>query len=466
MAKKPNKKTKKLLSVRKKTQEESKKEKKDNEVVDVMKKTKISVVGEDKPSPTRFTSIRVIGIGGGGGSIVSEIASGLSRVSFVAANTDLQALQIINKKVSRFPFGQKLTKGLGTGMNVEIGKEAAQNEREGIKKLCQDQDLCIIVASLGGGTGSGAASIFAKTSKSLGNLTYGIFTLPFEFEGERKMEIAKEALKNIKGNLDVITIIPNERVFKIIDKATPLRQALSIINKNLAQGLEGLIETIYEPGLINIDFADFKTVFKNKGKIAYLNTIETSTKEGSVKDLMAQVLNSPLYPYNIQGAKGVLFNISGEKNLSLLEVSEISKNISDLVSPEAKIIFGTRILANKKRQVPIIKTTLLAIGCGEKEIKRNEIVEKEDEIKKEDKIKIVKKSEIKKSKKKTVTKIKLNITDNELSETNEKPVETDDKRIRKSGLQVKKDTQEFEKEILEKEKFWETPAYLRRKSIK
>ena len=523
MAEKTKKKTKKSLRVKKeivkKFQERSKKEEKDNKVVDRMRKTKISVIG----------------IGGGGGSIVSEIASGLSRVNFVAANTDIQALKIINKKVNRFPFGQKLTQGLGTGMNVDLAREAAQDEKDKIEKVCQGQDLCIIVACLGGGTGSGAASVFAKISKSLGNLTYGIFTLPFEFEGEKKMEIAKDALKKIKSHLDAITLIPNERVFQIIDKAIPLRQALSVVNKSLAKGLEGLIEAIYEPGLINIDFADFKTVFKNKGKISYLNTVETSTKESSLKDLMAQVLNSPLYPYTIQGAKGVLFNISGEKNLSLSEVNQISKSILELVNPEAKIIFGTRILASKKHSEPIIKTTLLAIGCEPKRgIKKRFVCYKKDKeeqvikpkIKKlakknsrrdkvfplrrpqptsrlrKRKIKIkkekVKVEIVKKPEKKIPTELLINkvnpgtkikptkaVEENKFSSSvraEHKPSEAakrdetslsarhfaraTNERVRKSGLQIKEEAQEFEKEILEKERFWEAPAFLRRKSIK
>ena len=452
MIKKMKKKTKKLFKIKrqavKKSQENKEKKEKDNKVVDRMRKTKISVIG----------------IGGGGGSIVSEIASGLSRVNFVAANTDLQSLKIISKKVNRFQFGQNLTQGLGTGMNVDLGKEAAINEKNRIKKLFQGQGLCIIVACLGGGAGSGAVPIFAKISKSLGNLTYGIFTLPFEFEGEKKMEIAKDALKKVRNYLDAVTLIPNERVFKIIDKNTPLKQALSIINKNLAKGLEGLIEIIYKPGLINIDFADFKTVFKNKRKIAYLNTVETlMSKEGSLKNLMDQVLNSPLYSYSIKNAKGVLFNISGEKNLSLSEVNQISKSILELVSPGAKIIFGTCIRSrdSEKKIEPIIKITLLAIGCGEKKAvkKKERVVEPKIEEQKKEKEKIKKNKKQEKIKIIKKLETKSNIIDDKI-------VETSDKRTRKSGLQVKKEVQEFEKEILEKEKFWETPAYLRRKSMK
>ncbi|MCJ7786828.1 cell division FtsZ family protein, partial [Patescibacteria group bacterium] len=289
--------------------------------------------------PLHKTKIRVIGIGGGGGFIVSEISSRIKKASFVVANTDLQALKKSDKRARLFQFGQKLTYGLGTGMNSELGKIAAQQETEKIKKLLEGQDLCILVACLGGGVGSGAAPIFAKISRDLGNLTYGIFTLPFKFEGEKKAQIARESLKKIKPNLNAFSVIPNERIFQIIDKETPLRAALSVINKSLAESLEGLIEMIYDPGLINIDFADLKTIFEGRGRITYLNTVEVSGSDKS-EEAIKKVVSNPLYPYTIRGAKGVLFNIAGEKNLGLNEISQISKTISDLANKEARIIFG------------------------------------------------------------------------------------------------------------------------------
>lgn len=379
--------------------------------------------------------IRVIGIGGGGGTIVSEIASQISKVSFVVANTDLQALKTINKKVECFHFGENLTRGFGTGARVDLGREAAQREREKIKKLCQGYDLCIIVACLGGGTGTGAAPVFAKISKSLGNITYGIFTLPFKFEGEKKIEMAKDSLKNIKNYLDAITVIPNEKIFQVVDRTIPIKQAFSVINKGLSQSLEGLINTVCEPGLINIDFADLKTIFYSKGKLTYLNQVEVlrkkEDKEGAeIKSLIDQVLASPFYPYTIKGARGVLFNISGEGTLSLAEVNQISKKISELVSPEAKIVFG---INEKKRENGFVGISLLAVGC--------------EPVKKPQPIQKLKK-------KKNINKIsqKTNLNDSE--------------RPRKNGLQIKSEVQELEKEMLEQEKFWEAPAFLRRKLTK
>lgn len=415
------------------------------------------------------TKIRVIGIGGGGGAIVSEISSRIPKASFVAANTDLQALRSCSRKVSRFQFGQNLTRGLGTGMNAEMGREAALQEKERIKKLLEGQDLCILVACLGGGAGSGSLPVFAKISRDLGNLTYGIFTLPFNFEGEKKMEIARESLEKVKNYLNVLSVIPNERVFQTISKETPLRQALSIVNKSLAESLEGLIEIIYEPGLINIDFADFRTIMEGRGRLAYLNTELVQRKGSSVKDLIARVLSSSLYPYTVKGAKGVLFNIAGEKELSLSEVNQISKTIADMVNPEAKIIFG---ISQGSKYSDVIKTTLLATGCGmkifpsktrkkprkkpkKKIVKRERPApEKEAEPKKKPKAKRKKRIFPKKKKKEKVPENKEKVGES-------KPEFPKEEKIRKNGLQLRREAEEVEKEILDQEKAWEKPPFLK-----
>jgi cell division protein FtsZ len=318
---------------------------------------------KEEAETIKKTKIRVIGIGGGAGNIVSEIASRMKKASFVVANTDRQALRGTSRKAIRFHFGQNFTQGLGTGMNAELGETACQNEKEKIKKIFEDQDFSVIVACLGGGTGSGASPVFAKISKATGSITLGIFTLPFKFEGEKKMEIARASLEKLKPKLNALCIIPNERIFQIIDKTTPLKQALSAINKKLTESLEGLIETIYQPGLINIDFADFRTILQGQGRLAYLNTVEAQKRGSSVKETISKVLNCPLYPYSIRRAKGILFNIAGEKNLELAEVSQISNTISDLVSPEAKIIFGIS-QATPSSSRDKIKITLLASGCA------------------------------------------------------------------------------------------------------
>lgn len=262
--------------------------------------------------PVHKIKIKVIGIGGGGSSIVSEIASKISflgrdKISFIAIDTNPQALKRVNPKVSRFFFGENITHSLGTGMDPELGKTVARAEKEKIKKIFKGADLFILIASLGGGTGSGAVPVLSKISKDFGNLTYGIFTLPFKFEGEKKMQIARESLERLKPNISAISILPNEKIFQVIDKKTPLKTALSFLNKNLAESLESLLELAYLPGLINIDFADlrailnFDPVFK-KGKLTYLNSLVIEGKD-KVNQAIKKIVSSPLYPY---GRKSVV----------------------------------------------------------------------------------------------------------------------------------------------------------------
>jgi len=477
---------------------------------------KVKIRKEAKPvrhiiseSSLRRTKIRLIGVGGGGSSIVSEIASRMKKADFLVANTDARDLRKVVKKVKRFQFGQDLTHGLGTGMNVEIGETAAQNQKEKIKKLFEGQDVCIIIASLGGGTGSGAVPVFAKISKNSDCLTYGIFTLPFEFEGEKKMEIAKESLGKVKSHLNAYSVIPNERIFQIIDKNAPLKNALSAINQKLAGNLQGLIEMIYLPGLINIDFADLKTILSGRARLAYLNTIavEAPNKEEAVK----KVISSPLYPYTSKGAKGVLYNIVGDKALQLSEVSQISKIISESINKKAKIIFG---ISQKQKLQNKIKITLLAVGCGLKgaliksqtkhsrsglgvklvrDIKKEKEAEKKavfDQAKKQKPKPKEPKPKEKPKKSKPLTKHKKPPARNALpsdaggkeskpltrqsskkveKKSLEKPqaiFREDDlgKKVRRTGLQVKEVVEEEEKEILEREKIWETPAIFRRKN--
>ncbi len=431
-----------------------------------MKKKKKKVIEEPKKveeERIKKIKIRVIGIGGGGGSIVSEIAPMVERASFFATDTDSKALRGISRKVEKFQFGRNFTSGLGTGMNPEIAKEAAKNEKERIKKILEGQDLVILVACLGSGVGGGATPVFAKIARRLGNLTYGIFTLPFSFEGKKKMEIAKNSLNELRENLNTLSVIPNERIFQIVARTTPLKQALFSINKILADSLQSLIEIIYKPGLINIDFADLRTILEGRGRLSFLNSIELPTVDN--KEAIEKVINSPLYSYNISGAKGVLLNISGQKNLSISQVSQISKTISQLVNEEAKIIFGishSKILKN-------VKVTIFATGCSQKifiEKRRRRLKPKaktssihpsltQPPLKKKKKKKIkVKKRTVKKEK-----KVKPKIEKPKVK----KETET---IIRKNALTIKEETEKEEKELLAKEKFWEMPAFLRKKFAK
>jgi len=439
------------------------------------KKTKL----EKAEEPTKKIKIRLIGIGGGGGSIVSEIAQKVKGASFYAANSDVKALNALSKKVKKFQFGKNLTHGLGTGMNPDIGEEAARVEKDRIKEILEGQDFIILISCLGGGLGSGAAPIFAKLSKRLNNLTYGIFTLPFNFEGGKKMETARKSLGKLSTELNAYSIIPNERIFQIIDKSAPLKKALSAINKNLSNSLQSLIQIIYKPGIINIDFADLKTIFEGRGKLAYLNSMELSKDDD--KDALDKIINYPLYPYSIEGAKGVLFNISGRKDLSLLQVHQISETISNLVNKEAKIIFGI----TRDNQNPRIKISLLATGCNGRGVlrttepklkikpKTKPKAKPKTKLKTKSKPKTPIKSGKKKTKKRKKTKSqKIKIKIKEVSSS--KPVkasfvldqsmEPKSVKIRKNALQIKKEMEQEEAAIVSKEKLWEAPAFLRRKA--
>jgi len=414
--------------------------------------------------------IRVIGIGGGGGNIVSELSRRVKRASFFVADTDLKALNSLPRSVEKFQFGQSLTQGLGTGMNVKKAKEAAQNEKERIKEILRGGDLVILIACLGGGTGSGATSVFAQVSKNLGNLTYGIFTSPFSFEGEKKMEIAKNSLQKIKSKLNTLTILPNERIFQLINKNIPLKKTFFIINKNLANSLQSLLEIIFKPGLINIDFADLRTIFENRGGLGYLNSVEI--QKTTDKEMIEKALHSPLYPYTIEGAKGILFNISGKSNLSLAEISQISKIISEKVNKEAKIIFGLSPLKKDSG----IKITLLATGCSrphnenfrlkiKKKLKPKILKKEKIEVKKrKNKIKFQKK--IPKKKVKPKKKLKKQKTKKPSLKPKVETKKEEETIVRKNGLSLKKEIEEEEAALLAKERFWETPAFLRKKLIK
>lgn len=414
--------------------------------------------------------IRVIGIGGGGGSIVSEIGRSLSRVSFVIADTDARAFKK-RRGIKSFLFGQEMTHGLGTGLNVGLARAAAEKEKEKIIRLFEGQDIVIFIASLGGGLGSGAAQVFAETAKGFGGISFGIFTLPFKFEGKSKQKIAAKALRELKGALNVSLAIPNERIFKIISENTPITEAFSMVNKNLAESLESLIDLIYNPGVINIDFADLKTILRGAGNSAFLNTVEFSGKERTEKTIQ-EILRNPLYQENNFKAEKILFNIAGGGDLSMFEVDRISKAIAEK-NPGAKIIFGISKSGKSKGK---IKTTVLMTGASVKEDEKK-IAEKSPK----------KKLLLRKAARKIKPVSRENSSENspgeiqevlpvsfggvpavsispyaELSKINiaEEPRQAK-KTIRRTALEIKKAQEVEESEKSAQEKEWEIPAFLR-----
>ena len=388
--------------------------------------------------------IKVIGIGGGGGSIVSEIGRSLPKATFVVADTDIRALKK-RDGIKYFSFGQEQTRGLGTGANTELARLAAENVKEKISDFFKDQDIIIFIASLGGGVGSAATKVFADVAKNFGGITLGIFTLPFKFEGKNKSRIALRALRDLRESLNVSITIPNERIFKIIDGQTPITQAFSIVNKNLIESLESLIYIIYSPGLINIDFADLRTILKGKGNLAFLNTVESSSKN-KAEIISKNILINPLYQNNNFVAENILFNISGGQNLSMIEVEKISHDISDL-NPKARIIFGISKDTKLKNK---IKTTLLMTGPArfpaepEKSVK----VSLPEPKKKPKKIKKIKNK-----------KLKIAVPAPVFSAPS---VPAEPVAVRRNALEIKRAQEAEEEKRQRQEEEWEIPAFLRR----
>ncbi|MDD4624933.1 MAG: cell division protein FtsZ [Candidatus Paceibacterota bacterium] len=425
--------------------------------------------------------VRVVGIGGGGGNIVSELSQRLAefsskKIDFVAANTDMQALKAVPKRVNSFAFGKEMTKGLGTGRNRFVGEAAAKKEEERIKNIFSPQkDLFILVSSLGGGTGTGATPVFAKIAHDLNSKTLGIFTLPFAFEGKDKLKSAREALEKIQSNLNAVLVLPNDKIFQLTKEETPFHTALSLLNRHIANSLEGLLRVIYIPGLINIDWADVKTILEGKSQTAYLNTAQVSasipafSKDSSLKedksageksladskkekrtleDFAKALLISPILDYNFSQAENILFNIESSKNISLEQLMAISEKIHS-TAPQAKIIFGLSQSPNLK---DVIKATILATGSAEKKAK------KAISGKKRTAKKINKKNKINKKESADAGDEKKEIN---TEEEDEKEIERKIK-IRRNALEIKKaEREETEKED-EKDKIFEIPAFLRR----
>ncbi len=401
------------------------------------------------------TKVRVIGVGGGGGSIVAQLAKKIKKASFVAANTDTQALKKLPRKVYKFKFGQEMTRGLGTGMDPELGKAAAEKEKQRIKRILKNQDLCIFVSSLGGGTGSGATPVFANISHELGNINLGIFTLPFKFEGERRAQIAREALLKLKPYLNAFLVIQNQRIFKVIDKKSSLEDAFLNLNRILSDNLASFIELIYKPGLINIDFADFKTIFNQKGEKLYFNTAQAKGP-GRVESILKDILNSVLFDFNIRTAKKILFNIAAGDDLKMREVEQISNTFSSL-NRQAKIIFGVSLLPSSKKST--MKVTLLVVGNNKRKKKMQPVVSQSIEEKKEEKEKREEKEE---KKKETKIQIKEQEKQEPVKKKKRKKKKSKKQKKRLSALEIKKALQEEEQKRLAEEEKWEVPAFLRR----
>lgn len=314
-----------------------------------------------KPDTTRLAKIRVIGVGGGGGNAINSMISQdkISGVEFIAVNTDAQVL-LSNLASTKVQVGEKLTRGLGVGGNHELGQQAAEESREKIKELLLDSDMVFITAGMGGGTGTGAAPVIAEVAREVGALTIAIVTKPFAFEGARRAVVAEEGIEALKGKVDTLIIIPNQRLMDVIDRKVTLLDAFRLADSVLSQGVQGISEIITQPGLINVDFADVKAIMTQAGSA--LLGIGTGVGEARAQMAARAAISSPLLDLSIEGAKGVLFNISGGPDLTMAEVDEAARIIAEHSDADANIIFGASIDQRLSDQVRI---TVIATGFDE-----------------------------------------------------------------------------------------------------
>ena len=303
-----------------------------------------------------FANIKVIGVGGGGNNAVNRMVdSDLKGVQFLSANTESQVLELSKADVT-IQIGEKVTKGLGAGANPQIGEEAAQESREEIIKALEGADMVFVTAGMGGGTGTGAAPIVAECAKEIGALTVGVVTKPFAFEGKRRRAQAEKGIEFLTQKVDTIIVIPNDKLLQVVDKKCTITDAFSKADDVLRQGIKGISDLIQIPGLINLDFADVKTIMTEQGEA--LMGIGVGEGENRAADAAKMAINSPLLETSIDGAKGILLNISGSSDLSIFEVNEAAEIISDAADPDANIIFGSVIdeSLGDKVQITVVAT--------------------------------------------------------------------------------------------------------------
>lgn len=324
----------------------------------------------------QFADIKVIGVGGGGSNAVNRmIDAGLQGVVFISLNTDAQALHH-SKAEQRFQIGAKLTKGLGAGADPAIGRKAAEESKEELYNCLQGADMVFITAGMGGGTGTGAAPIIAEVSKEIGALTVGVVTRPFSFEGRKRAEQAETGIQELKSKVDTLIVIPNDRLLQVVDKQTSITEAFRVADDVLRQGVQGISDLIAVPGLINLDFADVKTIMLNTGSA--LMGIGRATGEKRAVEAANMAISSPLLETSIEGAKGVLLNITGGSDLGLFEVNEAAETIASAAEPDANIIFGAVIDENCNEEIRI---TVIATGFDREEKKERRMAGGEIDMK-------------------------------------------------------------------------------------
>jgi cell division protein FtsZ len=314
-----------------------------------------------KPDIETFARIKVVGVGGSGHNAISRMMShGIKGVDFIAVNTDVQALHN-NKAQHKVHIGKVLTKGMGAGMNPEIGRRAAEENKDEIQQALHGSDMVFIACGLGGGTGTGASPIIAEIAREAGALTVAVVTKPFSFEGTQRAKIAEDGLTELIQKVDTIIVIPNDRLLNIIDKKVSLLNAFQIVDDVLRQAVQGISDLIIYPGIINLDFADVKAVMENSGPA--IMGIGRASGEDRAVVAAKTAISSPLLEFSIEGAKGILFNVTGGQDMGMLEISEAAKVITESADKDAKVIFGAVIDERTKKGE--IKITVIATGFNE-----------------------------------------------------------------------------------------------------
>ena len=320
-----------------------------------------------KPEVESFARIKVIGVGGSGGNALNHMVnSKVKGVDFIAVNTDSQDLhQTLTKK--KIHIGKNLTRGLGTGMNPELGKRAVEETKEEIQEAIKGADMVFIAGGFGGGTGTGASPIIARIAKEMGALTVAVVTKPFFFEGQQRMKLAEAGLEELRGAVDAIIVIPNDRLLSTISKETTAKHAFAICDDILKQAVEGISDLITTPGIINIDFADIRSIMNNAG--AALMGIGYGSGEKRAEEAAKMAINSPLLEVSINGAKGVLFSIAGGSDLTMFEIQDAANVITESADSNAKIIFGT--VLDERLKKGEVKVTVIASSFPENYTKKS-----------------------------------------------------------------------------------------------
>jgi cell division protein FtsZ len=312
---------------------------------------------ENRPEVENFARIRVVGIGGGGSNAVNRmIEEGLQGVEFIAVNTDAQAL-VLSNAPQRIRIGDKLTKGLGSGGDPEIGHRAAEESSDELYEALKGSDMIFLTAGIGGGTGTGASPIIGQIAKEVGALTIGVVTKPFSFEGRRRQQVAEEGIEELKEQVDTLIVIPNDRLLEIVDKKASIQQAFGVADDVLRQGIQGISELITVPGLINLDFADVRSIMAEGG--AALMAVGRASGEDRAIEAAQAAISSSLLDITIDGARGILFNVTGGPDLSLFEVNRAAEIIRETAHPDVNIIFGAVIDPEMEDKIQI---TVIATG--------------------------------------------------------------------------------------------------------